>query len=63
MVEETNDQPRSTCKQCHRPFDPTDKRWDGRAEYGDSGACRSCVDRCHESTDAFHICAVCTAPN
>lgn len=24
--------------------------------------CRACADRCHESTDAFHICEVCAAP-
>lgn len=47
------------CIQCIRPFVPTDTRWDGAAEYGDTGACRSCVDRCHESADAFHACAVC----
>jgi hypothetical protein len=24
--------------------------------------CRACADRCHEATDAFHICQVCAAP-
>lgn len=48
-----------TCGRCRRPFNPTDTRWDGHARHHDSPWCRSCVDRCHESTDAFHICAIC----
>lgn len=52
------EQPRP-CGRCNKPFDPTDTRWDGRAEHNATGFCRSCVDRCHESTDAFHRCAIC----
>lgn len=47
------------CGRCHRPFDPADTRFDGRARHRNTPWCRSCVDRCHESTDAFHVCAVC----
>lgn len=52
-------QPTKTCRNCRKPFDPTDTRFDGRARSGNTPYCRSCVDRCHESTDAFHVCAVC----
>lgn len=47
------------CGKCRTPFDPTDTRFDGRGRHGDAPWCRRCVDRCHESTDAFHICPVC----
>lgn len=47
------------CDRCHKPFDPTDARFDGRARHLYSPFCRRCVDRCHESTDAFHRCPVC----
>jgi hypothetical protein len=47
------------CGRCLRPFDPDDKDPAGAARCGESKFCRGCVDRCHESTDAFHECAVC----
>lgn len=47
------------CGRCSRLFDPTDKSFNGAARYGNSPFCRGCVDRCHESTDAFHQCPVC----
>jgi NTP pyrophosphatase (non-canonical NTP hydrolase) len=47
------------CGRCLRPFDPTDTAWNGGARHQDSAWCRSCVDRCHESTDFAHECAVC----
>lgn len=47
------------CGRCNRPFDPTDTRWDGQARYAETPFCRSCIDRCHESTDAFHRCPIC----
>lgn len=47
------------CARCRRTFDPDDTRFDGRAKHGTTPFCRSCVDRCHESTDAFHACPVC----
>ncbi|MBH1939246.1 hypothetical protein I5Q34_34165 [Streptomyces sp. AV19] len=47
------------CTQCGQPFDPTDKRFDGRARHGTTPFCRRCVDRCHESTDFAHKCAIC----
>jgi hypothetical protein len=49
-----------TCDRCHQPFDPTDTRFDGHARHTETPWCRHCVDNCHESTDAFHKCAVCT---
>lgn len=47
------------CGRCGRPFDPADKEPFGAAEYRDWGFCCRCVDRCHESTDAFHQCVIC----
>lgn len=47
------------CGKCRRPFNPADPRWDGSARHQDTPFCRSCVDACHESTDAFHQCAIC----
>lgn len=48
----------AACAKCHNPFHPDDTRPDGRAT-DDGIHCRRCVTRCHESTDAFHECAVC----
>ncbi|MFI1165600.1 hypothetical protein ACH4UM_18790 [Streptomyces sp. NPDC020801] len=45
--------------ECRRPFDPADTRFDGHARHAATPFCRCCVDVCHESTDAFHVCAVC----
>lgn len=53
--------PAEVCGRCGRPFGPTDSRWGGHARYGDTPWCRACIDRCHESTDAGHQCAVCRA--
>jgi hypothetical protein len=47
------------CAACHRPFDPTDDRHDGRAQYRDTPWCCSCIDRCHDSESADHRCPVC----
>ncbi|WP_262702011.1 MULTISPECIES: hypothetical protein [Streptomyces] len=47
------------CEKCKKPFDPTDARFNGRAQYNFSPYCRRCVDHCHESTDAFHVCVIC----
>jgi hypothetical protein len=47
------------CGRCRQPFDPADARFDGHAQHGTTPFCRGCVDRCHESTDAFHVCPVC----
>jgi hypothetical protein len=53
-------QPAEVCAKCKTPFDPTDTRFvDSRARYNDTPFCRSCVDRCHDSTDAFHRCVIC----
>ncbi|MFI2184564.1 hypothetical protein [Streptomyces sioyaensis] len=49
-----------TCGRCRQPFDTTDTRFNGRAQSRGTPFCRGCVDRCHESTDAFHRCPVCT---
>ncbi|MFD8866068.1 RING finger protein [Streptomyces sp. NPDC059590] len=55
----TEDEGPDICGRCRQPFDPTDARFDGRARHSYSPFCRRCVDRCHESTDAFHVCPVC----
>lgn len=52
-------QPAEACGKCRRPFDPADQRFDGHARHRDTPYCRRCVDACHESTDAFHRCAIC----
>ncbi|MEV0441850.1 hypothetical protein AB0I84_06065 [Streptomyces spectabilis] len=49
----------ASCVKCRTPFDPADARFDGRGRYAETAFCRGCVDRGHESTDAFHSCAVC----
>lgn len=47
------------CAKCKTPFDPADTRFDGAARYSNTPYCGRCVDRCHESTDAFHRCVIC----
>lgn len=47
------------CGRCGRRFDPADTRPDGQARHRDTAFCRRCVDRCHDSEDAFHKCPVC----
>jgi hypothetical protein len=49
----------AVCGQCRRPFDPTDTRWDGRAQHRSTGFCRSCTDRCDSSEIADHRCNIC----
>lgn len=49
----------TACAKCQQPFDPADMRFNGAARWCDSPFCRSCVDRCHESTDFAHECAIC----
>ncbi|WP_030798867.1 hypothetical protein [Streptomyces sp. NRRL S-337] len=53
--------PADTCGRCRHAFDPEDTSFDGLARSGNTPFCRRCVDWCHESTDAFHRCPVCTA--
>lgn len=48
-----------TCGKCKQPFDPADKRFDGRARYRQTPYCRGCIDRCHNSDNAEHRCAIC----
>ena len=49
----------AACAKCKTPFDPTDTRFDGTGRYAQTPYCGRCVDACHESTDAFHRCAIC----
>jgi hypothetical protein len=49
---------RNRCQRCQKPFDPADTAFDGRARYGDTPHCRSCVDNCHEGS-AEHVCVIC----
>lgn len=51
--------PANACDKCAMPFDPADTRHDGRAQHAGAPYCKGCVDRCHESTDAFHVCDIC----
>ncbi|MEV8031408.1 hypothetical protein [Streptomyces sp. NPDC086182] len=46
------------CGRCHRPFDPTDTRFDGHARHGDTPWCRQCIDNCHEGSPE-HACRIC----
>jgi len=48
------------CGRCDTPFDTTYTRFDGAARQGETEFCRRCVDRCHESTESAHACAVCS---
>lgn len=57
-IDDQDDGP-DTCERCHRPFDPSDARFDGHAQYSVSPYCRRCVGFCHGSTDAFHACVIC----
>ncbi len=52
-------EPDERCGRCRQAFDPSDTSVEGRARYRDWPFCRGCISRCHESTDAFHECAVC----
>ncbi|MEU8688810.1 hypothetical protein [Streptomyces sp. NPDC048665] len=56
---EAEEREKNKCGRCRTPFDPTDTAFDGRARHGETPWCRWCVDRCHESTDAFHACPIC----
>jgi hypothetical protein len=49
---------KNKCGRCHRSFDPTDVRFNGRARHKDTGWCRSCVDNCAEGS-AEHTCRIC----
>jgi hypothetical protein len=46
------------CKRCHRPFDPSDTRFDGAARHKDTRFCRSCVDNCGDG-GTEHVCVIC----
>jgi len=56
----SGDQIAAACGRCRRLFDPSDTRFDGHGRHRDTPWCRECVDRCHDSTDAFHKCPICT---
>jgi hypothetical protein len=56
-AENGQEQP-AMCGKCRTPFDPADTSFDGQARHGDTEFCRRCVDRCHESTDFTHGCAI-----
>ncbi|MFE9921599.1 hypothetical protein ACFYQA_08450 [Streptomyces sp. NPDC005774] len=58
-VPAAEEKPAGACGQCRQSFDPSDTRFDGKAQQTGTPYCRGCVDRCHESTDAFHVCAIC----
>lgn len=47
------------CARCEKPFDPTDTRFDGRAQYKLTSYCRWCVDLCQDNESADHRCVIC----
>ncbi|MFD3929711.1 hypothetical protein [Streptomyces sp. NPDC058614] len=47
------------CARCKKPFDPTDTRFDGRAQHKFTPYCRWCVDLCHDNESADHRCVIC----
>jgi hypothetical protein len=49
---------KNLCKRCHKPFDSTDLRFDGRARHKDTPFCRSCVDNCGNG-GTEHACVIC----
>ncbi|MBA4865956.1 hypothetical protein H1V43_32350 [Streptomyces sp. PSKA54] len=55
----TREEQPAACDQCKQPFDPSDTRFDGRAQHRATPFCRRCVDRCHDTEIADHRCAVC----
>ncbi|MGW1615755.1 hypothetical protein ACWCQZ_41165 [Streptomyces sp. NPDC002285] len=54
-------EPSAACGKCRQPFDPADTRFDGHARHKETPFCRSCIDLCHDATDAFHRCVICDA--
>jgi hypothetical protein len=48
----------NACKRCHRPFESTDTRFDGRGRYASTPWCRSCVDNCGDG-GTEHVCVIC----
>lgn len=46
------------CRRCGRPFDPTDKHFEGHGRYGDSPFCNGCVSHCYDTEMADHRCIV-----
>jgi hypothetical protein len=55
---EADERAKNRCGRCSQPFDAADTRFDGRARYGETRYCRSCVDNCHEGS-AEHVCRIC----
>ncbi|MEV7389589.1 hypothetical protein [Streptomyces sp. NPDC091215] len=47
------------CGKCRQPFGPSEIFLNGRARYGDTPFCRSCVNRCHDNEIADHRCVIC----
>ncbi|WP_239134632.1 hypothetical protein [Streptomyces sp. SID12488] len=56
----TEQQPTTeACARCEKPFDPTDTRFDGRAQHKLTPYCRWCVDLCQDNESADHRCVIC----
>lgn len=53
------EEPPAACAKCRQPFDPTDTRFDGRAQHATTPYCRACVDFCHDTEIADHRCVIC----
>lgn len=46
------------CGRCKKPFDATDRRFDGHAQHKLTPYCRRCVDNCGDG-GAEHVCQIC----
>ena len=55
---EADERAKNTCSRCHRPFDASDTRFDGRARHKDTPFCRSCTDNCADG-GTEHLCVIC----
>jgi hypothetical protein len=55
---EADERVKNRCRRCHKPFDPADTTFDGRARHNDSPWCRSCVDNSHDG-GTEHVCVIC----
>lgn len=55
---EAAERAKNRCRRCHRRFDPTDTRSDGRDRYANTPWCRSCIDNCRDGGTG-HMCPIC----
>lgn len=59
LKEKVNELLHGKCLKCGTVFDPTDKRFlDSARQHRNSPFCRACVDQCHDSEIADHVCFI-----